>query len=418
VRPRSNVYISDLEDLIGVCKAMPGFSQRSQDLSAYARQAIVRAFVKSGQKAPSVAQRYIEIGPRAMPIVQRYNDHPGRVEDLSPDQRDLSAESCVANHETPSSHPIYQEVDGRQGELHTPATFTMPNSTAGTQQMQYTHASHGLDNPGRSLVQTSGNVMDSMLPSGSCAQTPVDATPSQARTEYHVAPQLDALADVAAAASAASAASAQPSQSSQHVPPYSLLTGTSQVQLNDGHVEAQYVGSPRSGLTTNDGEACDEQSLQAQCRLYVEQSYPQQTTAHRVPLNGANNLSSSRFDQGRMAISNHRLPLAAGQVASRALASVFTPDYRVYDDHAVTGQIRTPAQQHIVNSHEVQHSWQQDADLWMQGTSAPQARFDSAMGPPLDQSGQDGGPTGGTMADSTDATDWGWNYGTWLNDQL
>jgi hypothetical protein len=77
------------------------------------------------------------------------------------------------------------------------------------------------------------------------------------------------------------------------------------------------------------------------------------------------------------------------------------------------------AQQHIVNSHAVQHSWRPDADLnWVQGISAPQARFNSALGPPLDQSGQDGGPTGGTTADSTNATDWGWNYSTWLNDQL
>jgi hypothetical protein len=69
--------------------------------------------------------------------------------DSSSDQRDLSAGSCVANHDTPSSHPTYQEVDGRQRELHTPATSTMPNSTAGTQQMQYTHATHRLDNTGR-----------------------------------------------------------------------------------------------------------------------------------------------------------------------------------------------------------------------------------------------------------------------------
>lgn len=243
------------------------------------------------------------------------------------------------------------------------------------------------------------------------AQTPVDVTSSQAGTEYHTAPQLDTLADVAAAASA------QPSQSSQHVPLSDCSMGASRVRLN-GQLEVQYADPLTSGLATNDDEVCNEQSLQSQCRPYAGQSCPQQTTANHVPLNGAQNFPPSRFDQGGMTIGDREVPSIAEQETSRGPASVF-PNYGVYGDGAATGQVRTPAQQQIANSHVVPLSWRSYDDLnWGQGTSAQQAQFHSALDPPLDQFGPDGVTTGGSRVGSTDDTDWDWNYGIWLNGQL
>jgi hypothetical protein len=122
------MYVSDLEELVVVCKAIPGVFERSQGLSEYARRAMVHAFVESGQEAPPAAQRYIESGREVIPAA-RPDTYPGRTTNSSTGQQIVNAGSWEG--------------------LHTPTIFTMPDSTAGTPQVQYIHGNYEADNTGR-----------------------------------------------------------------------------------------------------------------------------------------------------------------------------------------------------------------------------------------------------------------------------
>ena len=115
-----------MDDLVKVCKAIPGFCERSRKLSGPARRAIIGAFIQSGQELPIAAQRYI--------------DHHGTIETFSNlDVR--NACSHVTDHEASSSHPRFHEIDGTHDEdLRTTAIPTFSSSTGETQQVQYAHA--------------------------------------------------------------------------------------------------------------------------------------------------------------------------------------------------------------------------------------------------------------------------------------
>lgn len=82
--------------LIMVCKAMPGFCEKSRNLCEPARKAIVQAIILSGQTAPVTAQRYI--------------DYPGTTR-LSPSDRNGSATSDIANLRDLNSLPCVREVN-------------------------------------------------------------------------------------------------------------------------------------------------------------------------------------------------------------------------------------------------------------------------------------------------------------------
>jgi hypothetical protein len=131
-----------LDGLVGACRAIPGVSDQLQDLSEYARRAIVHAFIESGQEAPPAAQRYIESGREVIQAGRHDFNHPGRTVDSSTDRQVVSVGPYIASRGTPSSHPRYQEANGKLGEPRIPVIPIMLNSTAGTQQMQYTHANY------------------------------------------------------------------------------------------------------------------------------------------------------------------------------------------------------------------------------------------------------------------------------------
>lgn len=51
--------MTTIDQVVRVCKAIPGFCERSQSLSKLARKAIVEAIIRSGQTSPATSQRYI-----------------------------------------------------------------------------------------------------------------------------------------------------------------------------------------------------------------------------------------------------------------------------------------------------------------------------------------------------------------------
>lgn len=126
----------DIDRLIKVCKAMPGFCERSRKLSEFARKAIVEAIIRSGQTAPVTAQRHI--------------DYPGTAE-ISSNGQVGNTTSLVADCQAPNERPSLQEVHGRPIEgFHAPAPFSMPVPTAVRQQVQ------NMDSRWRATAELSG----------------------------------------------------------------------------------------------------------------------------------------------------------------------------------------------------------------------------------------------------------------------
>lgn len=104
--------MQEIGRLIMVCKAMPGFCEKSRDLCEPARKAIVQAIILSGQTAPVTAQRYIA--------------YPGTT-GLSPSDRNGSATSGIANLRTLNSLPCVREVNEQPAAgVPNPAPFSEP----------------------------------------------------------------------------------------------------------------------------------------------------------------------------------------------------------------------------------------------------------------------------------------------------
>jgi hypothetical protein len=118
---RSSNQMHDMDRLIRVCKAMPGFCKRSRTLSRFARKAIIEAIVRSGQPVPVITQRHI--------------DSP-RIVDISDDDRLADSRPQTIECQAINQRSLY-EVHVASGEgSHARSALAVPNLTDVNQRMQ------------------------------------------------------------------------------------------------------------------------------------------------------------------------------------------------------------------------------------------------------------------------------------------
>jgi hypothetical protein len=118
---RSSNQMHDMDRLIRVCKAMPGFCKRSRTLSRFARKAIIEAIVRSGQPVPVITQRHI--------------DSP-RIVDISDDDRLADSRPQTIECQAINQRSLYEVHVASEEGSHARSALAVPNLTDVNQRMQ------------------------------------------------------------------------------------------------------------------------------------------------------------------------------------------------------------------------------------------------------------------------------------------
>lgn len=173
-------------------------------------------------------------------------------------------------------------------------------------------------------------------------------------------------------------------------------------QAGQMRAQQQFSGATLDMTTMN--QQVYEQPVLPQWQSSTRSCYQREKSA-RTAFSG---LSSGRNDDRHSTI---------GQAASQGLDSGVTLDFSVHHDSVIIGPAQESALQQVGNE-PTTHPPPYAKSSVVQEIADQRAPFDSDMNPPLDQHGQDGMTNGATIVDSTDSTDWEWNYGIWSSEWL
>jgi hypothetical protein len=271
----------DIGRLIRVCTSMPGFCDRSRQLSDMARRAIVHAMLKSGQPAPLAAQRYIDFP--SLGTTPSYGNNRSNISD-------------AADHQTLNNLPFLQLAGEPTQGLSTTGYSSTPSqrtSAANSGSAQVIDASACTRNtPSNIREETAVNQLQHPgftapvhgMPPPASLPVPVPAVSSQ-RAEIMPTLRPQCYTDNSGASPRLSSGQIEGATSGIADRQTPSFTGTQ----HGGRMNAE-MQTPAWHGTIPDPAAMDQQiahgqTMQAQWRPYTEQIWPSRTACSGISRN-------------------------------------------------------------------------------------------------------------------------------------